>query len=259
MFFPRLRRQAKWMFILLAIVFAVGFVGFGVGSGSTGIGDLFNGRFFGLGGHGGGGGGASVTKAEKEIRDHPGEAKGYRDLSTAYQSKRQTDQAIAPLEKYTELRPKDTDSLRELATLYLTQASTYQAAAQQAQLENPVAVGSPIFQPGGKLGQGVGSDPIQSALSSKVNAAVGDNVTKAQAAQRSAIAVYKRLTAAAPNDPSTFFELAQAAESVGDYAAAIPAYKKVIALEPLSSDVPAIKQHLKALQAAGVGSTSPSG
>ena len=32
MFFPRLRRQAKWMFVFLALVFGVGFVIFGVGS-----------------------------------------------------------------------------------------------------------------------------------------------------------------------------------------------------------------------------------
>ena len=31
MFFPRLRRQAKWMFVFLALVFGVGFVAFGVG------------------------------------------------------------------------------------------------------------------------------------------------------------------------------------------------------------------------------------
>ena len=31
MFFPRLRRQAKWVFLFLALVFALGFVGFGVG------------------------------------------------------------------------------------------------------------------------------------------------------------------------------------------------------------------------------------
>jgi len=35
MFFPRLRRQAKWVFVFLAAVFCLGFVFFGVGSGST--------------------------------------------------------------------------------------------------------------------------------------------------------------------------------------------------------------------------------
>ena len=33
LFFQRLRNHAKWMFVLLALVFALGFVFFGVGSG----------------------------------------------------------------------------------------------------------------------------------------------------------------------------------------------------------------------------------
>jgi hypothetical protein len=51
MFFPKLRAQAKWMFVFLALVFGLGFVVFGVGSGvgGTGIGDLLQ----------GGGGGSS--------------------------------------------------------------------------------------------------------------------------------------------------------------------------------------------------------
>ena len=36
MFFPRLRRHAKWMFVFLALVFGLGFVVFGVGAGGTG-------------------------------------------------------------------------------------------------------------------------------------------------------------------------------------------------------------------------------
>src|SRR2546429_1400748 len=45
MFFPRLRRQAKWVFVLLVFVFAGGFVFFGVGSGSTRLRGLLRGNF----------------------------------------------------------------------------------------------------------------------------------------------------------------------------------------------------------------------
>ena len=42
MFFVRLRRHAKWMFVFLALVFGLGFVIFGIGSDQgTGVGDLF--------------------------------------------------------------------------------------------------------------------------------------------------------------------------------------------------------------------------
>src|SRR5919204_5970383 len=44
MFFPKLRRQAKWMFVFLRLVFGLGFVVFGVGSGGgLGLGDILKG------------------------------------------------------------------------------------------------------------------------------------------------------------------------------------------------------------------------
>ena len=45
LFFSRLRAHAKWMFVFLALAFGVGFVIFGVGSGSTGISDALQ-NFF---------------------------------------------------------------------------------------------------------------------------------------------------------------------------------------------------------------------
>jgi cytochrome c-type biogenesis protein CcmH/NrfG len=247
MFFPRLRRQAKWMFILLALVFAVGFVGFGVGSGSTGIGDLFsNGKIFGLGGNGSSSS-PSVSKAQKEIAKRPNDAQGYRDLATAYQSKNENDLAIAPLERYTQLRPKDQDALRELGGLYLAQAQVAQTAAQQAQLANPTAVTGQIFQLPGKLGTSIGTDPIQNALNTGVNAAVQEQQAKIQTATQNAMSAFERLTQAAPNDPQAWIDLAQNAQTVGDAATAISAYKRAIKLEPESSDVPLLKQQIKQL------------
>ena len=55
----------RWMYVLLALVFAGGFVFLGVGSGSTGIGDLLQGHLF--------GGGSSLD----ELAD-PGQAEGDR-------------------------------------------------------------------------------------------------------------------------------------------------------------------------------------
>src|SRR3954452_20272696 len=84
LFFMRLRRQAKWVYVLLAVLFAITFAFLGVGSGTNGLDQLFSGlNFF-------GGGGPSVSKAKKPIRDHPNEAKGFRDLATAYEAKGDT-------------------------------------------------------------------------------------------------------------------------------------------------------------------------
>ncbi|MBA3717789.1 MAG: hypothetical protein H0W87_06150, partial [Actinobacteria bacterium] len=79
MFFPKIRRQAKWVFVLLALVFALGFVVFGVGSGGgIGLGDLFNSG-------GGSKGSASASEARDRIKKNPNDAGAYRALSTALQ------------------------------------------------------------------------------------------------------------------------------------------------------------------------------
>jgi hypothetical protein len=97
MFFPRLRRQAKWVFLFLALVFALGFVGFGVGAGGVGVGDIFRDAS-------GGSGVPSISEAEKRVSENPRDAAAFRDLATAHQSAG-TDDAIEALENFVALRP----------------------------------------------------------------------------------------------------------------------------------------------------------
>src|SRR5437764_13904723 len=82
LFFMRLRRQAKLMYVLLAVLFALTFAFLGVGSGSGGgLDQLFQGlNIFHRGG-------ASVSKAQKEVSKHPNDPKGFRDLANAYEGK----------------------------------------------------------------------------------------------------------------------------------------------------------------------------
>src|ERR687886_137900 len=71
MFFPRLRAQAKWVFVFLAAVFALGFVFFGVGSGSTGLGDILRGNFNIFGSSSGTSTSSAVKKALKRTEKNP--------------------------------------------------------------------------------------------------------------------------------------------------------------------------------------------
>ena len=93
MFFPRLRRHAKWMFVFLAVALGGGFVIFGVGAGGTGVGDIFR-------GNGGTSGVPSISKAREQTEKTPKNAEAWRDLSTALQTNGQTDEAIAALSQY---------------------------------------------------------------------------------------------------------------------------------------------------------------
>src|SRR6266446_5993852 len=107
MFFPKLRRQAKWVFVFLALTFAIGFVAFGVGSGGNGIGDIFQGL------QRGSSSGPSVGDAQKKIAK--GNLAAYKELTEAYRVEGKQDDAIAAGEKYLAARPKGYDFRRGLA------------------------------------------------------------------------------------------------------------------------------------------------
>src|SRR6187200_3626004 len=95
MFFTRLRRHAKWMFVFLALVFAVGFVGFGIGANqNASLGDLIRGN------SGSTSGNLSVGDARDKVKENPKSAQAKLDLATALQEDGQTDQAITVLNGY---------------------------------------------------------------------------------------------------------------------------------------------------------------
>jgi tetratricopeptide (TPR) repeat protein len=243
MFFPRLRRHAKWMFVLLALFFAFGFVLFGVGAGGVGVGDIFKGS--------GGAGAQSVSDARKKTEERPDDASAWRDLATALQTEGETREAISALNTAIELAPKDSSAYRELAGLHLTLASERQRDAQLAQAIATFRAPSQSFPSLiGPSGQEVLPDPI--ALG--VNAVVGGQVNNAlqDASTQAALAVdaYKRLAALEPNDPNTQLELAQAAQQTGDTTTAISAYEKFLKLAPDDPNATVVREQLKQLRAA---------
>ena len=243
LFFTRLRRQAKWIFVFLALVFAGSFVVYGVGTGQGGLGDIFD-----LGG-GGGNSGPSVSKARDRVEKNPKDAQGYRDLATALINDNKPEEAIPVLERYSELRPKDVDALTELAGLYLNKAQRWADEARRLELVE-LAIGAPTFglDGGGQLAQALGTDPIYAAVSSALaqerNAAIAEYRTAAS----QAVAVYKKITKLRPNDASSQLQLAQTAEVAGDYQTAVDAYKRFLKLAPDSPDAPRVRQIIKQLE-----------
>jgi tetratricopeptide (TPR) repeat protein len=246
MFFMRLRRSTKPVFIFLALVFAVSFVFLGVGSGSSGIGDLLRGNFDLFGG--GSSSSTSVSGAQKRIEKNPRDAAAYRDLAHAYQAKGDTAKAIDALNTYTRLRPKDTSALTELAGTYLSQADAarQQAIAAQASLTN-----SSLFTPypvGGKLGTAIGQNPITEASTSGAQSAFTTAYQKMQSAYSAAVGAYKRVAKRAPNDPNAQISLASAAVSANDAKTAIAAYKRFLKLAPDDPSAPSVKKTITQLE-----------
>src|SRR5437764_9645515 len=114
--FVRMRRSAKPVYVILAVLFAATFAFLGVGSGGNDLSSLFNNLNIFGGGHG-----KSVGSAQKEIQKHPNGPKGYRDLATAYEAKGDTADAVTALQQYTNLKSKDVGAWSELAGLQATQ------------------------------------------------------------------------------------------------------------------------------------------
>jgi tetratricopeptide (TPR) repeat protein len=257
MFFPKIRAHAKWVFVLLAIVFAGGFVFLGVGSGSNGLGDLLSGNFSNV--FGGNPASSAVQSAEKAVKKHPNDVQANKDLATALQTDNKFDRAIIVLEKVRRLAPKDAEAMTQLAGLYLRRADLARTSAQAIQSEQSASSGSSVFgvSTTSKLGQAfqgtsdplTGYDPINSGVQSLVNTRAGTAYTAMTTAYTKAVAVYKEIAALSPQDPSVQFQLAQAAEAASDTTTAVAAYKAFLKLAPDDPTSPAIRARLKQLQA----------
>jgi len=249
LFFNRLRRHAKWMYILLVIVFAGGFVFLGVGSGSTGIGDILQNMFQRNSSSGG-----SLSSLQKNVREHPKNANAWRKLATKLEQDQKTTEAIGALQRLTALRPRDEAALQELAGLYARRADDYRNEAALAQQEAALAAPGSLFQPASSTTIGRAyqdpnalQDPIANAVTSQANTKASEAYTKLTDVEKQAVAVYKKLIVLNPDDATRQVQLGEAAQNAGDTKTAIAAYKKFLQLAPDDPLAAAVKQQLKSL------------
>jgi len=243
MFFPRLRRHAKWMFLFLALAFGLGFVGFGVGAGGIGVGDVFRGT-------GGPSGVPSISDSEKRVLDNPKNAQAFRDLATAHQAAGNTDDAIEALESLIALRPRNTDVLRELAGLYLAKAGEAQQRGQIADFRAAYLAPGTAVAGAIRLGdKPLDPDPISLAVSGAISEDSSVAYFEAQQASTKAVDTYRRITVVLPRDPSAQLELAQAASSAGDTASTVAAYEAFLKIAPDDPTAVEVRRILKQLRA----------
>jgi len=250
LFFPKLRAHAKWMFVLLAFVFASGFVFLGVGSGSSGLGDLLQGNWSDLFSSTSGSS-AQVKKDRKRIDSNPKDYAAYKDLAAALAADDKLDEAITTLQQLKSLRPKDVDGLTQLAGLYLRKADVARTEALAVQAEAATVVSPSTFTPAsGDLGKAYQSlsGPVVSAIQNQVNQKLSAAYSKVTGAYSQAVAAYQDVAKVSPNDPSIQFALAQTAEQASDTKTAIAAYKRFLKLAPEDPTAPAIRQRLKQLK-----------
>ena len=241
MFFPRLRRHSKWMFLLLALFFGLGFVLFGVGASGTGLGDLFR-------NHQGGSGGNSVNSALKATEKNPKDAKAWQNLATAYETNGDIDLAINAQDQYTLLAPKDLDGLNQLAGLYRAQAQKQAAIAQDAQIK--IAYSGTISPAGDGLlvkGRPIFTDPLAAPLTSGAAATYQQALQTEQQALQKQLSTYQRVAKQSPKDPNAQLSIANAARDLGSTPAQIAAYRRFLVLAPDDANASLVRQQLKVL------------
>jgi tetratricopeptide (TPR) repeat protein len=249
LFFSRLRRHAKVIYVALALVFAAGFVFLGVGSGSTGLGDILNGNFF-----GGGGSGTSsqIKDDEKKIARNPQNVDAYLDLAGVYLQQQDDAKALATLRRAEKVAPDNLDVLNRLAGIYrgraeqaLTEAQNIQLTIQDAQIVPPFVDSS------SNLGQALAQDPYSQSLTTRLNKAE----TTAVNSFRTAEAAYKQVAKAARGtsaEAGAQLQLGSVAASpaLADYTTAIAAFRRYLKLAPTGTNAAAVRQAISQLQAA---------
>ena len=246
MFFPKLRRRAKWVFLVLALAFGIGFVAFGVGTGvgGTSIGDVLRDI---IGQRSASG---SLEDAQKKAQENPRDPDAQIAYANALQARGQTQEAIAALEAYTSLQPKDTDALRQLANLWGALATKAQddqrvAAAQAAE----VNASSSLANPNTPFLQDVEQNKIAQTLAEQANARATAAGQRAQQAFAREEKVFEQLTLLVPDDPSIFLSLGFAAQQANDVKSAVAAYEQFLKLAPNDPTAAQVKQQLQFLKA----------
>ncbi|MGZ4384367.1 MAG: tetratricopeptide repeat protein [Gaiellaceae bacterium] len=243
MFFTRLRRHTKWVFVFLAFIFASGFVVAGVGSG-TGFGDvlgqLVNGR-----------GSSAMSKAQDAVKKNPKNAAAWKQLAGLYSSdSNKLHQSIDAYQRYLKLKPHDSGALGSLGSvwhqIFIARENVYLTYATQAQELAPPT--DPI--------SGFSSQITQNALA---EAAVSQATQQAQSAQvRASTALtnwmnaYKQAVKVVPASNKTgkleaLVQLESQAEQGGQLTTAIGAFRQYLALAPNGVNSRDIRSRLKQL------------
>jgi tetratricopeptide (TPR) repeat protein len=228
----------------MVLVFGLGFVFLGVGSGGLDLGNLLRDSF-----GRGGSSGPSIPKLQDKTAKNPRDAAAQLALAKAYADKGRVPEAIATYQTYGALRPKDAETLSALGALQTQQANTYLQQAQIAFFEQSLASANTTFGlgPDSKFGKALGTDPITNVVQTKASTAAQEANTQYSTASQGAIATYKKLAKASPS-----FEhyqlLATTAKNFGDTATALTAYKEALkhATDPVVKAE--IRSEIKALQ-----------
>lgn len=253
----RMRKNGKWVFAALAIVFGITFVFAGVGTSGPSLIDLI-GQNSDSSPVTTAADSSAVAKAEATTKSSPKDPQAWLALAQAEVAAGQLDKVAATAAKAAELAPKDATVQAAVADVYLAQAA---AALQKAQEMYAAAQGSgnvngrPAVPQQVIPGQSNGATPFQTAQESvasgklsDVSAKVAPLQTQSTDAYNAAFEAQTIVTEVNPDDPAAWFRLGQIATAANDTTGAITAYEKFVKLAPEDPLTTKVKDEIKRLQ-----------
>ena len=261
-----MRKNGKWVFLALAVVFGITFVFAGVGTSGPSLVDLI-GQNNDSSPTTTAADSSAVQKAEAATKASPEDPQVWIDLAQAEVAAGQLDKVPAAAEQAATLAPKDATVQAAIADVYLAQAA---AALQKAQTMYAEAQGGGTVNGRSAVpqqvipGQSSGATPFQtaqesiaSAKFSDVSAKVSPLQTEASDAYKAAVEAQTIVTELNADDPAAWFRLGQIATAANDTTGAIAAYERFIKLAPDDPLTSKVKDEIKRLQESLTSSTIP--
>ena len=262
----RMRKNGKWVFLALAVVFGITFVFAGVGTSGPSLVDLI-GQNNDSSPTTTAADSSAVQKAEAATKASPEDPQVWIDLAQAEVAAGQLDKVPAAAKQAATLAPKDATVQAAIADVYLAQAA---AALQKAQTMYAEAQGGGTVNGRSAVpqqvipGQSSGATPFQtaqesiaSAKFSDVSAKVSPLQTEASDAYKAAVEAQTIVTELNADDPAAWFRLGQIATAANDTTGAFAAYERFIKLAPDDPLTSKVKDEIKRLQESLTSSTIP--
>ena len=246
MFFMRLRRGAKWVFVLLVFAFAFGFLFSGVGGG--GGGDLIS-QLLGMRG------GNPIKSAEKTVKQHPGDPTAWNQLGILYEGKGRQADAIRAYDTFLKLKPKDLVGLAALAQIWsditTQRGNEYYTVAQELQgASGPFGSNTdPVQMVFGSSNSNPLLTAYTSTLNTKIGAAYGAYL-KAATSWEGVNRLYLNATPVSDKlaRAQAALQLGEAAANANDLKTTIKSYKQYLRLVPGSQLAPQVRKALAAAE-----------
>jgi cytochrome c-type biogenesis protein CcmH/NrfG len=268
LFNERIRKSGKWVFLGLVLVFALSTVLSGVGATNSApnLLDYLQNR----------GADDGVTTPESATPDRireaqaatkakPKDAAAWLALGEAYAglpaedavaATRNHEEATKAIAQAAKLKPDDIAIQERLGEAYAVQAADAQSQIQrlygEAQQLSSAGTSDALVIPGG----GANADPFtkarQEIVSEQANAIYQKAAPYQEAlgeATKGAVAAYKKVAAARPEDGNALFTLGSVAASGGDTQTAITAFEKFLKLFPGDPVSDQVKESVKQLKA----------